>query len=152
MVLELYQNASDPRRVDKTDYLTLLKTVQNIKPFDSVGVLNAKFLLNYDGDVFNSNYCHCLETGRYYYIKEINVTTGNRIIIDCVVDVLHTFRNSIKSSPAWVELSSKNYDVEQDFLNNEYPFREDFETVGLDFPDNHFTQNGQNCVYMIFSP
>ena len=33
MTLELYQNASDPRRVDKTDYLTLLKTVQNIKPF-----------------------------------------------------------------------------------------------------------------------
>ena len=47
MILELYQNASDPRRVDKSVYLTLLKTVQNIKPFDSVGVLNAKFLLNY---------------------------------------------------------------------------------------------------------
>ena len=148
MVLELYQNASVPKRVDKSEYLTLLKTVQNIKPFDSVGVLNAKFLLNYDGDVFNSNYCHCLETGRYYYIKEITVTTGNRIIIDCVVDVLNTFRNSIKNS----KISSKNYDVEQDFLNNEYPFREDFETVGLDFPNNHFTQSGENCVYMVFAP
>ena len=117
MIIELYQNASDPRRVDKSDYLTLLKTVQNVKPFDSVGVLNAKFLLNYDGDVFNSNYCHCLETGRYYYIKEITVTTGNRIIIDCAVDVLHTFKNSIKSSPAWVESSSKNYDTEQDGIH-----------------------------------
>ena len=62
--------------------------------------------------------------------------TGMRIAIECKIDVLHTYRREILNSSAWVKKSEKttnenNYKM----LHNDIPFRQDYDTLGVDFVD-----------------
>jgi hypothetical protein len=46
----------------------------------------------------------------YYFIKNIAYDINGAQYIDCEIDVLGTWRNSIKATTAYVEYSSSNYD------------------------------------------
>jgi hypothetical protein len=87
-----------------------------------------------------TNYLYWQETGRYYYIDDIELITGGRMVFYCSVDVLESFKTQIKSQTAIVD--------KQESLSNLYfndgSFRKDsreFYTVKT-FP-NGFNDNGE---------
>lgn len=90
--LQLLQTSSDNRSLHKS--WTGLKAVTcTVK--EPCGLSDPVFILTFDNSVFNSNYCYCENFGRYYYITERVLISGNRIELHCHVDVLQTYSTAI---------------------------------------------------------
>lgn len=139
MKLTMYKYAATPDRVDKTDYLTEIGKIQDVSIKDDTVLMNPVFILRKNSVVYNANYVFCSFTQRYYYINDIVAMTAERIAIQCSIDVLHTYRKEILDSSAWVTRSERSSN-KTDFymLHNDYPFRQDYDTLGRDFV------NGEN--------
>lgn len=92
LTLNLYNTADDSRVVNKT--VTAIATVI-AEPTDKISILTPSFLIEYNSAYLGANYCYVALFGRYYYIRNISVVKGNRMLIDCAVDVLKTYATSL---------------------------------------------------------
>lgn len=92
MDITFYNTSDDKRKVSKT--LTSGVTLP-CEVYDECNVIAPKLLIEYTTDVFSKNYCYIPTFGRYYFITNIKVDAGERIVIECDIDVLYTYRNSI---------------------------------------------------------
>lgn len=137
MELTFYKQAATPNRVDKSAYLTQVGTISNVVLKSDVDLMRPTFILKTSPLVYNSNYVYSNFTGRYYYIENITALSGERISVQCKIDVLHTYRAEIKASSAWVERSAATTDTADDYkmLHNDYPFRSDFDILGCTLPN-----------------
>lgn len=134
MKLTFYKYASTPDRVDKTNYLSTVGTIDYVILKDDTDLMHPTFILKTNGVAYNSNYVYCSFTKRYYYITNITAMSGMRIAIECKIDVLHTYRNEILNSSAWVKKSEKSTNENNyKMLHNDLPFRQDYDTLGVDF-------------------
>lgn len=135
MQLIFYKQAASPNRINKSNFLTTVGTIGSVEIKSDTDLMHPIFILRTNPVVYNSNYVYCEFTQRYYYIDSIDALSGNRIAIHCTIDVLHTYRNEILASTAWVTRSDSTTDEADDYdmLHNDYPFRQDFETRGVDF-------------------
>lgn len=148
MELTFYKQAATPNRVDKSDYLTVVGTLSNVVLKDDTNLMSPTFILKTSEKVYNSNYVYCSFTGRYYYIESIDALKGGRVAINCTIDVLYTYKNEILNSSAWIERSDDTTDTSDnyDMLHNDYPFRQDYETRGIDFTDGDGVFEQQNLT------
>jgi hypothetical protein len=64
--------------------------------------------LNYDAALINANYVYVAEWQRYYYINNKTMIDGNRIQIDCHIDVLMSYKNEILNSDCIASRSASN--------------------------------------------
>lgn len=138
MDLTFYKQSATPNRVDKSGYLTEIGTLGGVILKADTNLMRPTFILKTSPLVYNSNYLYNTFTKRYYYIRTITAMSGGRIAIDCDIDVLFTYKNEILNSSGWV-VRSDRATVEDDnyrMLHNDYPFRQDFDTLGLDFSDD----------------
>ena len=97
MTITLYNTSDDKKKVGKT--LTVVQTVENVKPIEPCDMLNPSFIL--DGgavNAINSNYCHVSIFGRYYFITDHVLLNGARIMIKCKNDPLQNFATALKNS------------------------------------------------------
>lgn len=140
MTLTFYKQSATPNRINKSQYLNEVGKVENVKLIRTENELTPDFILETNGIVYNSNYFFCELTSRYYYITDIDFSTGGRIVVHSRVDVLMTFRNEILSSSSWVECSDNTTDESDDynFLHNDFPFREDYKVLGKSSSDSIF--------------
>lgn len=148
MELTFYKQAATPNRVDKSDYLTVVGTVSNVVLKDDTNLMSPIFILKTSEVVYNSNYVYCSFTHRYYYINNIDALKGGRIAIHCSIDVLYTYKDEILNSSAWIERSDTTTDTSDDYdmLHNDYPFRQDYETRGIDFAEGDGVFEKQNLT------
>ena len=148
MELTFYKQAATPNRVDKSDYLTVVGTVSNVVLKDDTNLMSPTFILKTSEKVYNSNYVYCSFTHRYYYINNIDALSGGRLAIHCSIDVLYTYKDEILNSSAWIERSDTTTDMSDDYdmLHNDYPFRQDYETRGIDFADGDRVFEQQNLT------
>lgn len=156
MDLTFYVQSGAPDRVDKTGFLTEVATISGVNLKESTELFNPVFILRTNANVYQSNYLYCSFTGRYYFIERFDALPGERIAVRCRVDVLHTFRNEIKASKAWVTKSSGTADISDNFdmLHNDYPFRADYDIKGCwltggDSPFWAFSQSARNIFMVI---
>ena len=135
MTLTFYKQAATPNRVDKSAYLTEQGKIDGVVLLDTRDIITPVFILTTNPMVYNANYLFCDFTQRYYYIDNVDMMAGGRIAIHCRVDVLHTYRAEILGSVAWVDRSDSTADTTDDYdmLHNDYPFRADSDTLGIDF-------------------
>lgn len=98
--LNLYQTNSDPRQVTKD--LTSVAANIPIQPTATLDILNPNIIINYNESYLNANYCYCSLLNRYYYITSTSLEIGKRIILNCAIDVLHTYSSQIRSCTACV--------------------------------------------------
>lgn len=98
--LNLYQTNSDPRQVTKS----LSSVAENIKiqPIATLDIMNPRIIIDYNESYLNANYCYCSLLNRYYYITSTSLELGKRIILNCAIDVLHTYSSQIRSCTACV--------------------------------------------------
>lgn len=148
MTLEFFKQAATPNRVDKSAYLTRISERDNVVLKADTNLMQPTFILKTSADIYKANYVYCSFTGRYYYIISIDALSGGRVAVNCRVDVLHTYKNEIKNSSAWVvrsdgvEDSSDDYDM----LHNDFPFRADYMLKGCDLENSHTPFTGQTVT------
>ena len=65
--------------------------------YDSSNIIAPKLLIEFNTAVFQKNYCYIPTFSRYYFINNIEVDAGERIIINCSIDVLNTYKSNILS-------------------------------------------------------
>lgn len=101
MNLTLYYNASERKVVGKN--ITARGSVTGVFKGDA-SVLRPVFVLDSNSlYLTNVNYLYCSETGRYYYIDDIELTIGGRMVLYCSVDVLQTYKTQIKNQTAIIK-------------------------------------------------
>lgn len=85
--INLYNCSDDPRKLSKT--LSGETPVTGVKPTGIVDLMNPTFELSYDSDYTTKNYCVVRAPfNRSYFITDMQVDIGKKIIISCTVDVL----------------------------------------------------------------
>ena len=103
----LMRNISDPRTMGKI--LTWNKNqagggpdsygeVRSCRPTEEVDVLRPTFEIDYSERTVKSNYNYiwCDLFNRYYFIDDMEIQIGKKIIIHCSVDVLETYNFEIR--------------------------------------------------------
>lgn len=99
MTVKLYKNNSDARCINKnlSDGIEI-----TCREFDYGSIMYPKLIVEYNSEYASKNYCYISDFQRYYYINNIEITNGKRCIIDCSVDVLMTYADSIKNVNATI--------------------------------------------------
>lgn len=100
MTITLYTTDSDPRQLDKQ--LSVIASDLTIKPLQTFSILTPVITLNYALAYLNANYAYISELDRYYFISSIDLELGKRITFSCTVDVLMSYKDSIKNCPATI--------------------------------------------------
>lgn len=98
--LNLYQTNSDSRQVTKE--LSSIAENIAIQPTSTIDVLNPVIIIGYNESYLNANYCYLTLLNRYYYITSTALEIGKRIILNCAIDVLHTYSSQIRNCIACV--------------------------------------------------
>lgn len=133
MKLEFYKYSATPERVDKSQFLSKIGEINGVVIKEDTNLMKPTFILKTNPVAYNANYMYCSFTKRWYYINNVTALTGQRIAVDGKVDVLFTYRKEILNSSAWVKRSEKSTNpAEYYMLHNDYPFRQDYDTLGLD--------------------
>lgn len=95
MNVTFYTNNADNRKVDKTDALTTLRTLNNVHFYRDENKGGPNLELAYDAVIFNyANYCYIEELGHYYYMSE-PVMSQQRITFSLTTDLLMSFKDDI---------------------------------------------------------
>ena len=100
MTVNIYTTSDDNRTVNKT--LTAIKSNIPILPTKSIDIVSPNFVINNDNTVYSANYLYCDTFQRYYYINNITLDTGGRMILHCSIDVLKTYAAYIPNINATV--------------------------------------------------
>lgn len=131
-VIVLYQNSAERNRVDKTNYLTKIKTISGTVR-DVTSIVNISILIEYD-TVPNFNYCYLPAFRRYYYITDVSTVNKNLWELSLSCDVLMSYKDAIKNCSGFIERNEnlynenivdkqrvieQGYDIEEINLDNE---------------------------------
>lgn len=91
----LYNCSDDPRKLSKN--LESGVAISTIIPTESCDILNPVFILNYNAGYATKNYIVVgAPFNRSYFITDMKIDIGKKIVISCAVDVLQTYKDSIE--------------------------------------------------------
>ena len=102
MTITLYKVNNDPTCIDKITGVTPTGSNISVYPLHSVNMLYPVFDIDLDNTYMCCNYLYCDTFDRYYFIKNISINTAQHMIIQCAIDVLQSFKNSILNSPTTI--------------------------------------------------
>lgn len=105
MTIDLYSTASDERNAVKD--LTLIASDILIRPTNALDMLQPVFVISYDASYISANYIYCTEFNRYYFVSDVQVEIGKRIIFPCKVDALSSWITQLRSCQCTVIRSEK---------------------------------------------
>lgn len=101
MIIQFYQSPDDPKKLDKTmnsigsGEATLQATVNNTD--DTISLLSPGFILASNTSYYSATHVKAASMGnRYYFINNITLLTGGKMLIHTSVDVLKTYHEYIK--------------------------------------------------------
>lgn len=113
MTIKIYHNYSDNHHVDKS--IEELDTLEGTLR-DSCSVLDPNIAIEWPGNLSQVNYIYIPEFGRYYFITDVISIRKNLWSLSCHVDVLMTYRDSIRKCYGIVARQEKLYNL---YLNDD---------------------------------
>ena len=132
MQIKLYKNLSEVNTIGKT--LTE-ESVRTGTLKDGCSVLSPSVVLTGE-NLSGYNYAYIPQFSRYYFIKEITSVKSGLWEISMRVDVLETYKDSIKANTAIIKRQEKIWDM---YLNDEkFKAESTNKTATIMFPQNHF--------------
>lgn len=135
--IQLYNVSDDPRKLNKT--LGTPIEVTNVRPTDIVDLMNPSFILDYNESYTTKNYLYAAAPfDRYYFITDMKIDIGKKIVISCAVDVLYTYREDIEKINANVVRSEKF--TEAYLPDPEYKVKSGFQNYSYVWPLSPFVQ------------
>ena len=108
MIIDMYRNSSDPKKVYKN--LTLLRGNVDLKIWGDVSIENPMFEVELTSIVPDINYVYIPSWGRYYNAS-LTIVDGYKGILSCEVDTLKSFFDSCRNSPCIARRSTSNPDI-----------------------------------------
>ena len=133
----VYNCADDPKKLEKT--LETGITVSSIRPTEACDILNPTFVLDYNSSYTSCNYIVVgAPFNRSYFITDMKIDIGKKIEISCAVDVLETYKNSIKNLKCNIIRSES---LKEPYLPDpEYKMYSDFQSYTI-LPSNEDIAN-----------
>ena len=108
MNLTLYTVSRDNKYCDKISTATIItETAKALDPIHDVDIISPTFVIARDNTYISANYCYSDTFGRYYYINNISLMTGNRMKLECTIDVRQTYHAAIKNCRATIIRAEK---------------------------------------------
>ena len=105
--IELYQNTAEAERVDKTDYLTLIDTLQGTLRAECSIIKPSIMIATYN--LPNFNYVYVPIFGRYYFVDNITAIRAGVWQINMSVDSLMSYATGILTLTGIVERNELDY-------------------------------------------
>ena len=106
MNIVLYNNSSDPRKLNKT--ITAINTI-SVRLKDDTDIMRPVIELDSANLPPNANYCYIEKFSRYYFINKQGISVGRDLMLTLEVDVLMSFRTFINNSMVVAERSSNKF-------------------------------------------
>ena len=132
MQIKLYKNLSEVNTIGKS--LTE-ESERNGTLKDGCSVLSPSVVLTGE-NLSGFNYAYIPQFSRYYFIKEITSVKSGLWEISMRVDVLETYKDSIKANTAIIKRQEKIWDM---YINDEkFKAESTNKTATIMFPQNHF--------------
>ena len=150
MTITLYKVSCAPNTVDKTDFLSDVYTLSQCRPNEPCDILSPSIVLSYVSGLETYNYVYIPEFHRYYFITGISLLSGKRAVINCAVDVLHTYHADIKNCNGTVIRAEKP--KSRNIHDSKYPIIDKMESTSTLWPPalSPFTAaNGWNYVLTV---
>lgn len=104
----------DKRKISKTFSSSITATAS---VYGDISILAPRLLVEYNAGIFSCNYCYIAEYHRYYYITNVNLSSGDRMIVSCSVDPLMSFSSEILS--LYVTITRQEY-ADDNFLPDSF--------------------------------
>lgn len=146
MVITTYINNSQSNVINKN--LTQLQTF-DVSLIHEFNILTPVLIFTKSNFNFNANYIYIPQYNRYYFINDITTSSGNRVQINCSIDVLKTYATQIKNAPC-VVVRSESVGINQipdeklPIAPNQYFFE------GIDLRGNYPENTGSGYVISVF--
>ena len=122
--IELYKCSAERNRVDKTNYLIKVDTV-NCTLKNDISISNPILLLegNDKGDWLGFNYVYIPSFSRYYFVDDIIAGITTLWEAHLTIDALFTYKDAIKSCSGYVERNENEFnkfivDSKQVYINS----------------------------------
>lgn len=109
MVVTTFINKSQSNVIEKN--LEQLQTFE-VSLIHEFNILTPVLIFTKSNYNFNANYIYISQYNRYYFINDITTSSGNRVQINCSIDVLKTYAEQIKNCPC-VVLRSESIGINQ---------------------------------------
>ena len=93
MTITPYVNSSDPKVVNKT-LTQIYVTPPDVTFKDDVNMMAPVLIMAYDASLLTCNYVYIPLFNRYYYVTRI-ITSQQRLIMECKIDVLQSHSSEI---------------------------------------------------------
>lgn len=105
------------------EFTTINEVNANLKKDTSI--INPVFEISYTelSNLKNINYCYVADFGRYYYVDNIDMGVGGIMFVNCSVDVLMSFKDSIKNIEGTVKRAenlSNGYIIDDNYKSLAY--------------------------------
>lgn len=81
-----YVSTAPTHKVDKTEFLTVVKTLNGLKPYEPFDGMEGQLILKYDEDLMSVNYAKVDDW--YYFVKEPITRVGQQIVMSLSKDPL----------------------------------------------------------------
>lgn len=142
--------SSDKRVIDKA--MTSQITV-NAEVYGDASILAPQLLIEYNQAIFSLNYVYIAAFNRYYFLTNVTLSSGDRMILSCAIDPLNSFKSEILALNTTVVRQEQ---AEDNFLPDRcmtpvskknikvYPL--DNTVLNLRGPDAHSSSNYVLCV------
>lgn len=98
-IITLCRCSADPNTVDKSQYIQVIGSAEIIRPTHQINIISPNISINYNQNLISANYAY-IDTFDRWYFCTISTDTAGRMTIHCSVDVLHSFRDSIRQCNA----------------------------------------------------
>ena len=135
MTITLYKTSSQKNKITKS----LSSALQlDVKLKGECSIERPRLMLTGLTD-FTYNYLYIPTYKRYYYINDYNFITNDLVMIDCEVDVLMSFKDSILANKGTIERNESVYNSM--FIDSSIPTTIDDNIRTLKFPENPFESN-----------
>ena len=125
MTINLYNLTEDKKVLDKAP--TSIATV-DATPFEELSIITPKLIITYDETYINCNYIEIPIFNRFYYVEDKIINVGNRIIFNCKVDVLKSFKDDIKNANI-VVVRNEGLGAPTEIIDNQLPVSPNQKTV-----------------------
>ena len=107
--IKLYHNKAEANRVDKTNYITLVKEVLGVLR-ESTSIIDFSVVLELD-TFPNFNYVYIEIFNRYYFVSDIVSVNKNIWEVSLSCDVLMSYKDAINACTAFVDRNENTYNL-----------------------------------------
>ena len=130
MSLTFYSCGDPANKMNKS--LTQLGSTAYFKPNYQNGTSQVSYLLD-NGMPGGTNYIYDSDLGRYYFVVEVVHDTAKRIVVNCILDALYTFRGKLGGTFYFVRGADKANEMEDiNYPLSDYIQTETFNIEGWD--------------------